>query len=192
MGNWIYKLRITLIGSRPRIWRRILVEEDILLSDLHKVIQTTMGWTNSHLHQFRKDEAFYTQKMPDDDLWEEMNNVDYKGVKLNELLRFVKKTIIYEYDFGDGWMHEILLEKFLKPDPDVKYPVCIDGALKCPPEDVGGMGGYMRMLKVLRNPNNREYESFITWLGGNFDHKEFDLSMVNKQLAKRNYGLRRY
>jgi len=105
MGNWIYQLRITLIESRPRIWRRILVEEDILLSDLHKIIQTTMGWTNSHLHQFIKDETFYTQRMPGDDFWEEMNNVDYKGLKLNELLRSVKKTIIYEYDFGDGWMH---------------------------------------------------------------------------------------
>lgn len=192
MGNWIYQLRITLVESRPRIWRRILVEEDILLSDLHKIIQTTMGWTNSHLHQFIKDETFYTQRMPDDDFWEEMNNVDYKGIKLNELLRFVKNTIIYEYDFGDGWMHEILLEKFLKPDPDVKYPVCIDGAMNCPPEDVGGMGGYMRMLRVLRNPNNREYESFINWLGGDFNPREFDITMVNKQLAKRNYGLRRY
>ncbi len=192
MGNWIYQLRITLIESRPRIWRRILVEEDILLSDLHKIIQTTMGWTNSHLHQFIKDESFYTQKMPDDDLWEEMNNVDYKGVKLNELLRFVKNSIIYEYDFGDGWMHEILLEKFLKSDPDVKYPVCIDGAMNCPPEDVGGMGGYMRMLRVLRNPNNREYESFINWLGGVFNPREFDITKVNKQLAKRNYGLPRF
>ncbi len=192
MGNWIYQLRITLIESRPRIWRRILVEEDILLSDLHKIIQTTMGWTNSHLHQFIKDESFYTQKMPDDDLWEEMNNVDYKGVKLNELLRFVKNSIIYEYDFGDGWMHEILLEKFLKSDPDVKYPVCIDGAMNCPPEDVGGMGGYMRMLRVLRNPNNREYESFINWLGGDFNPREFDITKVNKQLAKRNYGLPRF
>jgi len=192
MGNWIYQLRITLVESRPRIWRRILVEEDILLSDLHKIIQTTMGWTNSHLHQFIKDETFYTQRMPDDDFWEEMNNVDYKGIKLNELLRFVKNTIIYEYDFGDSWMHEILLEKFLKPDPDVKYPVCIDGAMNCPPEDVGGMGGYMRMLRVLRNPNNREYESFINWLGGDFNPREFDITMVNKQLAKRNYGLPRF
>ena len=151
-----------------------------------------MGWTNSHLHQFIKDGTSYLERMPDDDYWEEMNNVDYKGLKLNELLRFVKNTMFYEYDFGDCWTHEILLEKFLKPDPAVKYPVCTDGAMKCPPEDVGGMGGYKRMLKVLRNPNNKEYESFITWLGGNFDPGEFDISSVNKQLAKRNYGLHRF
>jgi hypothetical protein len=128
------------------------------------------------LHQFIKDETFYLERMPDDDYWEEMNNVDYKGLKLNELLRFVKNTLFYEYDFGDGWTHEILLEKFLKPDSAVKYPVCTDGAMKCPPEDVGGMGGYKR----------------ITWLGGNFDPGEFDISSVNKQLAKRNYGLPRF
>lgn len=184
MSNWIYQLKITLIESRPKIWRRILVEDDIALSSLHKVIQTSMGWTNSHLHQFIKDETFYTKRIPGDDLWDEMNNVDYKGLRLNELLRFVKNTIIYEYDFGDSWSHEILLEKFLKPSGAIKYPICTGGAMKCPPEDVGGIWGYIRMLKVLRNPNNEEYESYITWLGGDFNYKEFDIKKVNKLLAK--------
>jgi len=192
MENWIYQLKITLMESRPKIWRRILVEEDIFLSNLHKVIQTSMGWTNSHLHQFIKDETFYTERMPDDDLWDEMNNIDYKGLKLNELLRIVKNTIIYEYDFGDGWLHEILLEKFLKPNEAIKYPICTGGAMKCPPEDVGGIRGYLEMLKVMRNPNNEEYESYINWLGGDFDYKEFNVNKVNKLLAKRNYGVPQY
>jgi len=192
MPEWIYQLKITLIDSKPLIWRRILVEEDVLLSDLHKIIQSAMGWTNSHLHQFIKDETFYTERMPGDDLWYEMNNVDYMGIKLNELLRFVKNAIIYEYDFGDGWLHEILLEKFIKPNESIKYPICIGGKMKCPPEDVGGIGGYMGMLKVLRNPNNEEYESYIIWLGGHFDYKEFDINKVNKLLTKRNYGVPRY
>jgi hypothetical protein len=118
--------------------------------------------------------------------------VDYKGIKLNELLRFVNNTIIYEYDFGDAWSHEILLEKFIKSDDSIKYPICLGGKMKCPPEDVGGIGGYVEMLKVLRNPNNDEYESYITWLGGHFDYKEFDINKVNKLLAKRNYGVPRY
>ena len=151
-----------------------------------------MGWTNSHLHQFIKDKTFYTERIPGDDLWHEMNNVDYKGIKLNELLRFVNNTIIYEYDFGDAWSHEILLEKFIKSDDSIKYPICLGGKMKCPPEDVGGIGGYVEMLKVLRNPNNDEYESYITWLGGHFDYKEFDIDKVNKLLAKRNYGVPRY
>lgn len=192
MAKWIYQLKITLIESKPLIWRRILVEEDVFLSNLHKIIQSAMGWTNSHLHQFIKDETFYTERIPGDDLWEEMNNVDYIGIKLNELLRFVKNTIIYEYDFGDSWSHEILLEKFIKPNESIKYPMCTGGKMKCPPDDVGGIGGYIEMLKVLRNPNNEEYESYITWLGGHFDYKEFDINKVNKLLAKRNYGVPRY
>lgn len=192
MSNWIYQLRITLIESRPAIWRKILVNEDVLLSNLHNIIQTTMGWTNSHLHQFIKNETFYTERIPGDIFWDEMDNIDYKGMRLNELLCFVKNTIIYEYDFGDGWIHEILLEKFLKPDHSIKYPICTGGKMKCPPEDVGGVGGYLEMLKVLRNPNNEEYESYITWLGGNFNYKDFDINKVNKLLAKRNYGIPRY
>jgi len=192
MGKWIYRLKITLMESKPSIWRRILVEEDVLLSDLHKIIQTTMGWTNSHLHHFIKDDAFYTERMPNDDFWEEMNNVDYKGMRLNQLLPFVKNTVVYEYDFGDGWDHEVLLEKFIKVDESLKYPICIAGSMNCPPEDIGGIMGYCEMLKVLRNPNNEEYESYISWLGGEFDYKEFDIDKINKKLAKRNFGILQY
>ncbi len=149
-----------------------------------------MGWTNSHLHHFIKDEAYYTERMPDDDLWEEMGSIDYSGLRLKELLQYEKSTIIYEYDYGDSWKHEILLEKIIKLDDNVKYPICIDGNMNCPPEDVGGISGYLEMLKVLKNPNHFEYESYLRWLGGKFDYREFDIDKVNKKLAKRNYGVR--
>ena len=93
MAKWIYKLKITLIDSKPLIWRRILVEEDVLLSDLHKIIQSAMGWTNSHLHQFIKDLTYYTGRIPGDDLWDEVNNVNYIGIKLTEILRFGMMSI---------------------------------------------------------------------------------------------------
>lgn len=189
MDKWINKLKITLQDTRPLIWRRILVWEDVLLSDLHNIIQTTMGWTNSHLHHFIKDDTFYTVKMADDDFWDDLNNVDYEGIRLNEILRFVRNTIIYEYDFGDGWMHEILLEKFVKEDKNVRYPVCIAGKYKCPPEDVGGTGGYMDLKRIIKNPNHKEYEGYIKWLGGKYDYREFDINKVNKNLAKRNFGV---
>ncbi|MBP8960190.1 MAG: plasmid pRiA4b ORF-3 family protein [Bacteroidales bacterium] len=82
MTNKIYQVKITLIDSRPKIWRRLLIPSDLLLSDFHKVIQTSMGWTNSHLHQFIKNGTFYTERMPNDDLWYELNNVDYKKMKV--------------------------------------------------------------------------------------------------------------
>ena len=64
-----------------------MVESGILLPELHKIIQSTMGWTNSHLHQFIKNDTFYTVKLSVDDFWDEMNNVDYRSVSLRDLLK---------------------------------------------------------------------------------------------------------
>ncbi|MCD4768756.1 MAG: plasmid pRiA4b ORF-3 family protein, partial [Bacteroidales bacterium] len=112
-----YQILISLKDSEPKIWRRILISSGLPLSDFHKVIQSTMGWTNSHLHQFVKNRTFYTVRMQDDDSWNEMNNVDYTDMKVSDLLLNENDTIIYEYDFGDGWMHDIILEKKITNDP---------------------------------------------------------------------------
>jgi hypothetical protein len=185
----IYQIRIVLKDFSPRIWRRVLVQSDLLLSDLHRVIQTSMGWTNSHLHQFIKNETFYTVRMKDDDFWEEMNNVDYKKMKISDLLEKEKDQIIYKYDFGDGWMHDITLEKILAPDNNIKYPVFLAGKMNCPPEDCGGVWGYSDILKVLKKPDHKEYESLIEWLGGKFDPEYFNIDKVNKSLRKKDYGV---
>ena len=77
MTKKIYQIQIALKGFKPKIWRRLLIPSDLLLSDFHKIIQTSMGWTNSHLHQFIKNRTYYTERMPgDEDYWDEMNNVD--------------------------------------------------------------------------------------------------------------------
>lgn len=184
MTKQIFQIQIALKESKPKIWRRILIPSDLSLSKFHGVIQKTMGWTNSHLHQFIKDETFYTVRMPDDDLWEEMNNVDYKKMKVSDLLEKEKEKIVYAYDFGDSWEHDIILEKILPVDTDVKYPVCLDGERNCPPENCGGVGGFSYMLKVLKKPHHEEYESYIQWLGGKFDPEYFDKNKINKLLRK--------
>ena len=189
MAKIIYQIQIELLRSRPGIWRRLLVPSEMLLSDLHKVIQTTMGWTNSHLHQFIKDRTFYTERIPDDDLWDEMNNVDYKKMKISDLLLKENDTIVYEYDFGDGWEHEIVLERILSAEENTFYPVCIGGRKKCPPEDCGGIPGYINMLSILDQPDHEEYESYITWLGGKFDPENFNVEFVNTLLQRKKFGL---
>ena len=85
----------------------------------------------------------------------------------------------YDYDFGDGWEHVLEVEKVLLPQKGVRYPVCLDGARACPPEDVGGMGGYEEFLKAIRDPNHPEHEEYLDWIGGNFDPEQFDLDEVN-------------
>ena len=141
-----------------------------------------MGWTNSHLHQFIKNRTFYTERMTDDDTWGELDNVDYMNMKIFDLLKREKEKIVYEYDFGDGWEHDVLLEKILPGDEKLKSPICLAGKMACPPEDCGGVWGYADLLEILKNPKHEEYDSYMEWLGGEFDPEHFDKDEVNKML----------
>jgi len=188
MTKKIYRIKIALKESKPRIWRRLLVQPDLLLSDFHKIIQTSMGWTNSHLHQFIKNQTYYSMRMPENDLWDEMNDVDYKKMKISDLLKNEKEKITYEYDFGDSWYHDVILEKILPVDEKLKYPVCLAGKMNCPPEDCGGVWGYSDMLEILKQPDHEEYDSYIEWLGGPFDPEHFDKDIVNEMLREEDFG----
>lgn len=190
MTGKIFQIQIALKGFKPKIWRRILIPSDLLLSDFHKIIQTTMGWTNSHLHQFIKNRTFYSVKHPNDDMWDEMDNVDYmeNKIRISDLIQTEKDKIIYEYDFGDGWEHDIILEKVLPFDIMIKYPICLTGKMNCPPEDCGGIWGYSDMLEILKQPDHEEYESYLEWLGGDFDPEYFDKDDINKKLKKKDFG----
>jgi len=180
----IYQIQIALLRFRPKIWRRILVPSDTLLSNFHDIIQITMGWEDCHLHQFIKNQMFYTLKMQDDFFWDEMgNHVDYKKMKISDLLKKEKDKMIYEYDFGDGWEHNIVLEKILPVDENMKYPVCLAGKMNCPPEDCGGVWGYASMLEILEQPDHEEYDHYVEWLGEDFDPEYFNKDEINKILG---------
>ena len=188
MSKNIFQIQIALKNFKPKIWRRILIRSDMPLSDFHKVIQTTMGWTNSHLHQFIKDGTFYTVRLSEDSMWNEMNNVDYSGKRIKDLLSTEKDKIVYEYDFGDGWEHDLILEKILTNADDISTPVCTAGKQNCPPEDCGGVWGYADMLEILDNPKHEEHETYIEWLGGEFNPDQFDKDKVNELLKERDFG----
>ena len=190
MSDKIYQIKITLKGSKPPIWRRILVESDMLLSDFHKILQTTMGWLGGHLHEFVEGNKSYRSRLDDDDFWDSSVDVDYnkKGTRIRTLLKKIGDKIIYEYDFGDGWQHTILLEEILPVDPEKVYPICIAGKMKCPPEDVGGIYGYEDILEVLKDPDNERYEEMIDWVGDDFDPKHFDKDEVNELLMQDDFG----
>ena len=187
MTKKTYQIQISLRGSKPRIWRRILVKSDLLLSDFHNIIQTSMGWTNSHLHQFIKDRIFYSCRMSDDDFYEDMDNVDYSKMRIADLLNKEKDKINYEYDFGDGWEHDIVLEKIYSNGDHKNTPVCLTGKNNCPPEDCGGIWGYYNMLEILKQPEHEEYEEYIEWLGEDFGPKYFNKEKINEKLATKKY-----
>jgi len=187
MTKTIYQLKISLKHFKPTIWRRILVPSNTLLIDFHKIIQTTMGWSNCHLHQFVKNRELYS--IPYDG-FDDIDVIDYKKkkIRISDLLQNEKDRILYEYDFGDGWEHDIVLEKILPSDTKIKYPVCVKGKMNCPPEDCGGVWGYADMLEIIKQPNHEEYEDIIIWLGKDFDPEYFDIDETNEMLREKDYG----
>ena len=179
----IYQLKVTLEGSKPPIWRRVQVGETVRLGDLHAILQCVMGWTDSHLHQFIIKGEYYGAPSPGDfEDFEEMKDED--KFNLGGIVRRAKDKFVYEYDFGDGWKHKILVEKILPREAGVTYPRCLDGKRACPPEDCGGIWGYHDMLGAVADPKHPEHEELSEWLDDGFDPEAFDLEEVNKHLPK--------
>ncbi len=174
----IYQIKVTLNASKPPIWRRILVPDDINLEKFHYIIQTAMDWTNSHLHQFIVGQTYFGEPHPNYGF--EMQ--DERRVKLKQIVSGEGFKFRYEYDFGDSWLHNLLVEKVLEPEPGQQYPVCIKGRRACPPEDIGGVWGYDIFLQAIQNPDHPEHGMYTEWIGGEFDPTEFDLDGTNEIL----------
>ena len=174
----IFQLKIQLREVRPPVWRRVLVPGDIDLAELHEVVQTVMGWTNSHLHEFETGAARYGVPDPD---WDLDDVADESGVKLSQIVAEGSR-VRYAYDFGDGWQHDLIVEKVLSPQPGLRYPCCLAGRRACPPEDVGGPWGYQDFLVAMNDPGHDEHELRLEWAGGRFDPAEFDPPAVDKAL----------
>lgn len=174
----IYQLKVTLRGIRPPIWRRIQVADNITLNRLHHILQTVMGWWEGHLYAFTVNGAAYGEAARELDIRSDQR------VKLGQLGLAEKSKFRYEYDFGDGWEHELLVEKILAPEPGVSYPRCLKGKRACPPEDVGGSWGYMEYLEAIQDPSHPQHDELLEW-SGPFDPEAFDLEEVNQALSGR-------
>lgn len=177
----ICQLKVTLLDSKPPIWRRILVRGDVRLDILHLILQETMGWMNAHLHQFTAHGASYGPHY--DGLGDELEYENEARYRLSQLLNTEKDSLKYEYDFGDGWDHKITLEKILPHDDSVQVPCCIKGKRACPPEDCGGVWGYDNLIEIMGNPKHPEHDEMLEWLGGELDPEAFDIDRINKALS---------
>ena len=185
----LYQFKITLLEVPPPIWRRIQVR-NCTLDKLHERIQTAMGWTNSHLYQFKINGERYGDPQRIDVPSEDYYCVDATVTKINELLPMSGERfqLDYEYDFGDSWHHDILFEGCLPTSKGIRYPVCIEGARACPPEDVGGVEGYAEYLEVLDDLDDDRHEEMLRWRG-NFDPEKFDAGKATKLMQR---GLRNW
>ena len=182
----MYQLKIELPPIDPPIWRRLLVRGDMNLGLLHAVIQVSMGWTNSHLHQFFIGNKRYANPRFDRDIAsdEEPDRNESKAT-LMTVAPLAKARFVYEYDFGDSWQHLVTVEKILEPDASFQgFAKCLDGRRACPPEDCGGAWGYEDLLKIIKSPKHKEHKSMMEWLGGEFDAEAFDIEKINKYLQK--------
>ncbi len=181
----LFQFKITLLGIEPPIWRRIQTK-DCTLDTLHEHIQTAMGWMNSHLHQFEIDGVRHGDpELLCEGFDDETPPVNSRRTKLSKILPKDGKQFRfeYEYDFGDGWEHEVLFEGFLPVEKGIRYPLCVEGERACPPDDVGGTHGYQDYLKAMENPKHKRHKEFLEWRGP-FDPEKFDAEAATKEMRK--------
>ena len=183
----IYQFKVTLIGITPPVCRRIHVAGSYTLAQLHDVLQVAMGWEDYHLYMFQIGSKTYGRRDLDED--GDLNFTDARRTRLSSVVPGVGATFTYVYDYGDNWQHEVLLEAIVMPAPNTTYPRCVAGERRCPPEDVGGVGGYTDYLEALADPQHEDHEQVMMWRGP-FDPEEFSAEKVNQELAKK-FGSRK-
>ena len=172
----VYRLKITLLGVEPPVWRRVEVK-DCTLATLHRVVQAVMGWTDSHMHSFEAGGEEYGPPDP-------TGEMDVKSEAKAKLSRVAAGggAFSYTYDFGDNWEHDIEVEAVVDAEAKARYPRCLAGERACPPDDCGGPWGYPDFLAIVSDPKHPEHEELLEWAGGAFDPEKFSVEAVNKDL----------
>jgi hypothetical protein len=182
--DFIFTFKITLLGTAPPVWRRVKVLDCINLRNFHYIVQCVMGWDNSHLHQYFCGKERYGA--PSADNAPRLVRDETQFV-LADIFKRTGMKVRYEYDFGDSWLHEIILEKSVPATADHTHPICLGGQRNCPPEDIGGIWGYTELLESVSNPSHPRRSEFEEWLEEIYDPDRFELSEINSVLANMKY-----
>jgi hypothetical protein len=176
MSDRLYLLTIRLLGIEPEIWRSFVVPAGITLNRLHDVIQIVMGWEDDHLYEF-----VIGKKRCSNDPESEKDGLNDR---LCDLVNRKGGKLLYIYDFGDYWEHEIKVEDTDYSNTNLSSEIqCLDGARACPPEDVGGVPGYYHFCEALKDPDNEENADYLEW-GGDYESEKFNIAAVNHKLTK--------
>lgn len=169
----VHRLKVTLRQVKPPVWRRIEVASNIKLSELSGVLEAAMGWLGGHLHAFEADGVLF--EIPDGESFGFRRTRDERKARLGEVLPAVKSKMRWDYDFGDGWEHDVVVEAIEPMKSDATYPVCIAGKRTCPHDDCGGPWGYGNLLAAISDPTHEEHEELSEWLPPGFDAEAFDI-----------------
>ncbi|HXI11327.1 MAG TPA: plasmid pRiA4b ORF-3 family protein [Thermoanaerobaculia bacterium] len=180
--NEIARLKVTLQHVRPGIWRRLEVSTALSFGSLHEILQIAFGWTDSHLHQFYAGEMRIgtIDERIEPYIGDEISAENQ--TRLDQILPLFDH-LLYEYDFGDSWMHRIVVEHMGSREEGISYPRCTGGKRAGPPEDCGGPGGYRELIRAISDPIHDEHPSMTEWLDGSFDPDAFSADETNRQLA---------
>ena len=182
MTEPVARLRIELREIEPRLWRRVDVPLSSTLLALHDIIQIAVGWTDSHLFEFVIGDRVYGEPLPEDDFWDR-HVYKAAGIRLKTLIERGVERFLYVYDFGDDWRHDICIESVGDGEADVDYPAFVDGERRCPPEDVGGVPGFMDFPEAALDPLHVEHNEVVTWYGKPLDPVDLDERWVRLRLA---------
>lgn len=178
----IARLRISLEGIEPAIWRQVEVPLTATLKALHDVIQAAFGWEGHHLHLFQVGEERYGVPDPE---WDSVRPIrSEKTMRLAAVIERGMRRFSYSYDFGDDWQHEIVVETVETADPAAEYPRFLTGARRAPPEDVGGLPGYEEFVRAITRPRHREHRAMLTWHGGPYDPDDIGETEIVAALGK--------
>lgn len=183
----ILRFKIKLLNVvDPEVWRQILVPSQITFHQFHQIIQEAFGWKDSHLYDFCLKGRRGGLSIGLSDFGGGEDVTDSDEVLLSEMFIKPRQKMMYNYDFGDGWKHEITLEKLT--DSDSIITDCIGGKGTCPPEDCGGPFGYWDLKKTLSDPKNPKYKEMCEWFGlakkDKWDSDNFDLRQASKTLRR--------
>ena len=177
------RLKITLDGSEPAIWRRVEVNDNLTFFQLHRIIQQAMGWEDYHLHEFEVARQRVGTRSAEDAMFMERDEIiPERSTRLGQLLEGRRK-FRYWYDFGDDWWHTVAIEKRLPADREAPPAQLVGGENACPPEDCGGIWGYADLLDALADPNHEGHEDAMDWLSEDFAPGAFDLQSHAERVA---------
>lgn len=176
-GPTVHVLTVTLRDVKPVVWRRIVVKSQTPLPKVARTLAAAMGWAGYHLHMFDVGGVLFGEPDEDADCV-----IDERYATVKHVLPREKSKLRWDYDFGDGWEHDVVVEAIESPQEGKRYPLCLDGKRACPPEDCGGVTGYEELLQVLADPSVPEHQHMVSWAPNGFDPAGFDLVAANGRL----------
>jgi hypothetical protein len=173
----VHTVKVTLRRVKPPVWRRVVIPSEMRLDRVSDVLEAAMGWLGGHLHAFTAAGVDYVDDL--DDVSESSAfrpAVSERKATLAVVLPNVGDRMRWDYDFGDGWEHDVVCEAIGARVPRVAYPAVIGGRRACPPEDCGGPYGYAQLIEALTDPTHEDHAHLNEWLGRPLEPDIFDLA----------------